>query len=69
MYRVEPNDENDGIGYNYDENVGEDIEGQEQPSYPDFSSYFTTNEVYIMRLFLYLFVFWVLLLSHFFQFF
>ena len=40
------------MGYNSDENVGEDTEGQEQPSYPNFSSYFIINEVYFMRFFI-----------------
>lgn len=36
LYGVEPNDENDCMGYNNDENVGEDNDVQVQLSYPDF---------------------------------
>ena len=49
LYGVKPNDENDGIEDSNDKNMGgEDTDLQAQPSYPDFSSYFMTDEVYFI---------------------
>ena len=49
LYGVKPNDENDGIEDSNDKNMGgEDTDLQAQPSYPDFSSYFITDEVYFI---------------------
>lgn len=45
LYGVEPNDI--GIVIDNDKNVdGDDTDMHSQPNYPDFSSYFMTNEVW-----------------------
>ena len=67
LYGAKSNDI--GLGNDNDENVGgDDTDLQAQPSYPDFSSYFMTDEVYFMTFICLCFVKpCVLLLNNFFM--